>query len=287
MLEILFVCTGNTCRSPMAAALLNDKAQKRGLPIHASSAGLAAFTGDSASENAIKVMKEIGVDISSHRATRLSIYAIDSSDVVVCMSRSHKAALPDLKKIITFKNDVTDPYASDVDVYRNCRDELSHSIDELIETLSETVVLPMHGEDVKAVSEIEKECFSVPWSEKALLDELNNGTAHFFVAKQFNKAVGYIGMNMILDECYITNVAVSEKFRQNKIGSQLVEYAVTDAKNNGAAFISLEVRKSNHAAIALYEKYGFSVCGERKNFYDKPKEDGLIMTRFFDKEKSR
>lgn len=281
MLEILFVCTGNTCRSPMAEALLNDKAQKLGLPLHASSAGLAAFTGDTASDNAVEVMAEIGIDISAHRATRLSIYALESSDIIVCMSESHKAALPTFPNVIVPIGGVSDPYGSGCGAYRKCRDELSKFIDEMIADLVCTRVTEMGEGDISAVAELEKECFSVPWSEQSLRDELSNESAHFFVARRMGETVGYIGMHKVLDECYITNVAVSQQFRRCSVGSQLVEHAANFAKDSSAAFISLEVRVSNEAAISLYEKYGFAVCGERKNFYDKPRENALIMTKFF------
>ncbi|MCM1545222.1 MAG: ribosomal protein S18-alanine N-acetyltransferase [Ruminococcus sp.] len=284
MLEILFICTGNTCRSPMAQALLNDKAQKRGLPVSASSAGLAAFAGDTASENAVRAMAEIGIDISTHRASRLSIYALESSDLIVCMSESHRAALAGFENVIVANGGISDPYGGNLDEYRKCRDELSAFIDVMLENLFITRIEAMSEADVGAVAKLEKECFSVPWSEQALRDELSNETAHFFVAKRFGQTAGYIGMHQVLDECYITNVAVLPKFRRCKIGSELVEYTVNFAKENEASFVSLEVRESNQAAISLYNKFGFAVCGERKNFYDKPRENGLIMTKFFNED---
>lgn len=284
MIEILFVCTGNTCRSPMAEALLNDKAKKLNIPLHASSAGLAAFTGDSASAYAIEVMNEIGIDLSSHRSSRLSIYAFEESDIVVCMSESHKAALPASYKIIVPNGGISDPYGGDINIYRVCRDELSEFIDLLIASLSEIRISKMNEKHIKAVAEIEKECFSVPWSENALREELTNENAHFYVAELFGETVGYIGMHIVLDEAYIANVAVSKKYRRRSIGSKLVVHAINTAKKANASFISLEVRESNTAAISLYKQHGFAICGERKNFYDEPKENGLIMTKFFDKD---
>ncbi len=283
MFEILFICTGNTCRSPMAEGLLNSKAQKLGLPLHASSAGLAAFTGDEVSRNAVKVMAQLGIDISSHRASRLSIYAFERSDLIVCMSESQKNALPQNKKIIVPAGGISDPYGGDENVYRHCRDELSAFVDHIIEMLGETVIEPMNKQSTAAVAQLEKECFSVPWSEKAISDELENPSAHFFTAYRFGEYVGYIGMHLVLDECYITNIAVTEKQRKKGIGSSLLSFAEKYAEKNGASFISLEVRKSNEAAKALYNKHGFKLCGERKKFYTAPDEDGLIMTKFFDR----
>lgn len=136
-----------------------------------------------------------------------------------------------------------------------------------------------HG-DVAFIGEIEKECFSCPWSCEAIEAELKNENAHFFCAEKDGCVLGYIGSHIVLDECYIANLAVTASARKCGIGQALIDIATKNALSLNCAFVSLEVRKSNIAAVSLYEKCGFTLCGERKNFYSQPQENALIMTKF-------
>lgn len=142
-------------------------------------------------------------------------------------------------------------------------------------------ILPgiMTKEDIPFIAELEKECFSAPWTEKGLEEELTNENAVFFTAKRNGCLVGYMGMHCVLDECYVANVAVRKTERRKGIGRLLLRYAETKARERGCSFISLEVRVSNLAAIALYENEGYEKMGERKNFYSSPTENALIMTK--------
>lgn len=125
---------------------------------------------------------------------------------------------------------------------------------------------------------IEKECFSTPWSEKALSDEVENSHARFLVAFCDGEISGYIGAHNIVGEVYITNVAVAKKFRRMGVGEKLIKALVDLCEKEGAEFITLEVRESNSPAIKLYEKTGFQKVGSRKNFYENPKENAILMT---------
>ncbi len=130
---------------------------------------------------------------------------------------------------------------------------------------------------------IEKASFSKPWTYKGFEAELTNDTAYFLTAVYEGKAIGYIGLHTILDEGYIANIAVLPQYRRNGIGEMLLREIINYSNKKNLCFITLEVRKSNVAAIALYRKFGFETVGERKNFYSAPQEDGLIMTLQFDK----
>ena len=118
----------------------------------------------------------------------------------------------------------------------------------------------MTEEYIGGVVSLERECFSHPWSEKSLREELDNDQAHFLCAVADGCVAGYIGVQEIVGEAYITNVAVSEKFRRRGIAEKLLEEA-----ERGAT------------------KRGFKEVGTRKNFYSDPREDAEIMTKFFDR----
>ena len=139
----------------------------------------------------------------------------------------------------------------------------------------------MNQSHISAIAEIERQCFSKPWSENAIAAELENESAYFYVAKLNGESVGYIGMHCAADECYIANVGVLKEYRRMGVGSELVKYASDKAKEMKMSFISLEVRPSNTAAVRIYERFGFERVGLRKNFYSDPKEDGAIMTLCF------
>ena len=138
----------------------------------------------------------------------------------------------------------------------------------------------MTSSHIGEIARLEKECFSSPWSEEGLKSELDNNFARFFVAFSGDKIAGYIGSHNVLGEVYITNVAVFPEFRRKGVGKVLVEFLVNEMKAENAEFVTLEVRRSNQNAIFLYEKCGFQKVGERRNFYEKPIEDAILMTYY-------
>lgn len=139
----------------------------------------------------------------------------------------------------------------------------------------------MKASHIESVAMLEKECFSTPWSEDGLRAELTNTNARFYVAFSGGRVVGYIGAHNILGEVYITNVAVSKDFRRQGIGNALIIHLLNICANEDAEFVTLEVRESNLGAIALYEKTGFNNVGSRRNFYENPREDAILMTYYF------
>lgn len=279
-MKIIFVCAGNTCRSPMAMGYLNSLNLRN---VTATSAGLS-FGGEKVSENSALVMKEAGIDISSHISAPF-LKSDFNADKIICMTEQIKSALiksgADKNKVLVLGGGILDPYGSDTNGYRNCRNQICESIDSLLfDGLLNFSVTSAEEKDIPQIAEVEKECFNKPWSENALYESYKNRTG-FAVAKSGNEVIGYIGLTCVLDEGYITNVAVKEKYRGQNVGSLLLLKTVDIAKEKGLSFISLEVRTSNEKAKALYQKYGFWGEGVRKNFYEDPKEDAIIMTRRF------
>lgn len=147
---------------------------------------------------------------------------------------------------------------------------------------SETKVLiirPMTNEDAERASELESMVFSMPWKADDFLEMIERTYAHYFVAVKNDTIVGIIGLRDVAGEGEISNVATHPDFRRQNIASMLMQRALDECDNLGIRDITLEVRTSNKAAIALYEKNGFKGEGVRPNFYEKPREDALIMWR--------
>ncbi len=125
-------------------------------------------------------------------------------------------------------------------------------------------IRPLEEKDVTAVSEIESRTFSMPWKEKDFLEMVKADYAYYYVAEEDGVILG-------------TNVAVDAPFRRRGIAGKLLAHALKEAAEHGIGDCTLEVRVSNTPAIHLYEEFGFRGEGIRPDFYEKPKEDALIM----------
>ena len=142
-------------------------------------------------------------------------------------------------------------------------------------------IVPMDRSHLKGVAELERLCFSTPWNEAMLEEELYNDTASFLVAEgPDGTVVGYAGLHVILDEGYIDNVAVRPDQRRQGIADRLLGVFCRFSAAH-LRFLTLEVRPSNTAAVALYEKHGFREAGRRRDYYDAPREDALLLTKEF------
>jgi ribosomal-protein-alanine N-acetyltransferase len=142
-------------------------------------------------------------------------------------------------------------------------------------------IVKMQAKHIESLAEIEKLCFSQPWSYESLAEELSNPLAVFFVAELDGMPVAYAGLHHIIDEGYITNIAVHPDFRRRGLGTALVRVLDAYAKDNGLTMLSLEVRRSNDVAVGIYRSVGFDENGVRKGFYENPKEDAIIMTKYY------
>ncbi len=275
-MNILFVCTGNTCRSPMAEGYLHSLGIK---DISVKSRGLCA-DGSAVSQNALLAMREAGIDISSHISRQITPEDITWADKIICMSASHISALTGIckAKLSLLGAGICDPFGGSLQNYRTCRDQIIKQLEAMFLGFS---VIPLEERHIKQIARLEKICFSSPWSENAIADSHKAGT-RFFVAESGDEVLGYAGLSAVIDEGYITNVAVFPHHRKKGVAHAVLNAMFCFARQNSLNFISLEVRPSNNEAVSLYKNMGFTQEGLRKGFYQNPKEDALILTKRFD-----
>lgn len=144
-------------------------------------------------------------------------------------------------------------------------------------------ILPMTADDIDGVLKVEESCFAIAWTRADFEREMNeNKLAIYFVAKDGEKIVGYAGMWHVVTEGQITNVAVLEEYRGQKVGSLLMEALIKTAEEKEMIGITLEVKISNYPAQKLYSKYGFKPEGFRKNYYKDTNEDAIVMWKYFE-----
>lgn len=143
------------------------------------------------------------------------------------------------------------------------------------------LVRKMCVEDAKDAAEIEKKYFSIPWSKASFEDAVKRPENIYYVAEVDGKIAGYVGAWGVFGETEITNVCVDEQYRRQGIAGKLLDALVEDARQKGVDIFFLEVRNSNISAISLYESKGFKNIGVRKNFYEHPKEDAIVMSLTF------
>ncbi|MGI6085131.1 MAG: ribosomal protein S18-alanine N-acetyltransferase [Acetivibrionales bacterium] len=139
------------------------------------------------------------------------------------------------------------------------------------------VIRSMEMKDLDQVIEVEKSCFNIPWTRRMFEDELFNLNTYYFVIEVNDKITGYSGFWRILDEAHITNVAIHNEYRRLGYGKALIAALLSKVKELGIKAVTLEVRVSNLAAIALYESFGFVSSGVRRGYYSDNNEDALIM----------
>ena len=140
----------------------------------------------------------------------------------------------------------------------------------------------MNRSYVDAIAELEKMCFSDPWSVKSIESELKNDLSLWVVALDADKVVGYVGSQSVLGWADMMNLAVDPSYRKKGIGRGLVNELIAKLKENKVTCLTLEVRVSNESAISLYRSLGFTQVGRRPGYYHNPKEDALILRKEWD-----
>lgn len=147
----------------------------------------------------------------------------------------------------------------------------------------EYIIRDASPEDIGALEELERLCFSIPWTAEQLSSQMPDGEHEFLTADCGGALLGYVGMMHVLDEGYISNVAVAPSARRQGIGSALIDELLSRAEALALSFVTLEVRQGNEPAKALYEKHGFQAVGVRRDYYAQPKEDAVLMTKFLNR----
>ena len=141
------------------------------------------------------------------------------------------------------------------------------------------MIIKMDQSHVAQIAQLEKICFSDPWSENSVASELENELAYWLVAVEGDTVAGYIGSQTVMGETDMMNVAVHPDFRRRGIAEALVSALVDNLKKQGSRCLTLEVRASNVPAQKLYEKLGFNQIGKRPRYYHNPREDALILRK--------
>lgn len=147
--------------------------------------------------------------------------------------------------------------------------------------MEKIVIRNAEEKDLEQIEALEQAYFSRPWPIDMLRRQLPSDRHEFLVASRGEEVLGYIGMLHVMDEGYISNVAVKETERRSGVGSQLVDAMMRRCEALSLLFVTLEVRASNEPAIRLYDRFSFVPVGRRKGYYEAPKEDAVLMTRYW------
>ena len=139
--------------------------------------------------------------------------------------------------------------------------------------------IKMTNAHVPQIAELEKLCFSMPWSTNAVASELTNPLSLWITAVDGDRVAGYVGSQSVMGEADMMNLAVHPDYRRQGIGERLVTELVRQLSGQSVSSLTLEVRASNAPAIALYEKLGFAMVGRRPKYYQNPREDALILRK--------
>ncbi len=287
--SILFVDDDDCALAPAAKAFFEMYGAERCPDIPCESAGLFS-AGESLQPDCRKAAEALGASFAGYECKHLSDELFDKFEVLMCMTLAQVDELlerypgSERKVICADETDILRPRLKIG--WKKAVERIHAVIDEETEQLrlpsaDDAEIAPLGPcapeTYIDSIISIEESCFPDPWSREMLKSYLGKDSSHFFAALRGGELLGYIGSQLVLDELEIFNVAVDESCRRQHLGEKLVERLAQEALSLGAERITLEVRASNTPAIALYEKQGFVEVGRRKNYYQKPREDAVLM----------
>ncbi|MCL2530922.1 MAG: ribosomal protein S18-alanine N-acetyltransferase [Oscillospiraceae bacterium] len=268
-MNVLFLCTGNTCRSPLAAALFCA-------PFSVQSAGICAAVGSPASTHSIAIAAELGCDISTHAAQQLTYELLHWADAIVCLARNHALAVADHvphSKLHLLGGGIADPFGGTLEDYRACAAQMQAAMPALLRNLQcMAQIVPTQATHLPALAQLELV------AESVLREKLALETCHMLTALIDGEIAGNIYVDEIAGVADINNLAVFAGYQRQGIANRLLAQAELGAALRGCTHVHLDVRESNAAARALYASRGYQEVGSRPSYYSKPTEDAILMT---------